>query len=289
MRTKRLPNLEIKNKEVADDKPPMPHNLPQPYYRLNISGSSGSGKTVSWISMFDRQYPYFDKVFCISPTMMNDRKQMATFGCKDKVVIFDEPTPSLLKDIKQEIDRLLECHAEYKRVKAIFKRFCNSNYDPDVLTPRDLMALHACNFDPSTLEMAIDRPKLNLLIYMDDLQGLKILKSPTFEALIIKCRHYQTNLALCTQTFKGVSTVWRRNATAHMIFKSNDINQVKSIWEEVAGMFRGFDHFKEIYDYATAEPYSFMYIDTMDKVNPVRRNFDTVIDLNVAVPPTTSK
>lgn len=289
MKTKTLPGLQIKNKEVRDDKPPMPPNLPQCYYRLNISGASGSGKSVAFISMFERQYPFLDKVFCISPTMINDPKQAATFACRDKIVIFDTPTTSLLKEIKEEIDRLLNCHAEYKRVMSIYKRFCKSNYDPDVLTPKDLMALHACNFDPSTMEMAVDREKLNILIFMDDLQGLKILKSPAFEALIIKCRHYQTNLALCTQTFKGVSNVWRRNATAHMIFKSNDLNQVKDIWTEVAGMFKGWDHFKEVYEYATRDPHCFLYIDTMDKVNPVRKNFDTVIDISMPTPETSSQ
>lgn len=281
MRTKKLNNLENKNILVKkDEKPPMYPNLPQAYYRLNVSGSSGSGKGVAVLNMLSKQYPYFDKIFVVSPTIHNDPKATEFFEDKENVIVFDEPNVQLLKDIKAELERMIEKHKEYKKIRDIFKKFVKAKYDPDKLTPIELMKLHSCAFDPSSMEMAIDRDKLNFLLYMDDCQGMKILKSPTFENFLIKARHHQCNVICTTQTFRGITNAWRRNATCHFIFKTNDLNQVKTIYEEVSGFFNSEEQFMKIYKYCTSEKHTFLYIDTMDKENPVRKNFNEVIILD---------
>mgnify|MGYP003133404322 CR=1 FL=1 len=280
MRTKKLSGLENKNISVKkDEKPPMYPNLPQAYYRLNVSGASGSGKGVAVLNMLHKQYPYFDRIFVISPTIHNDPKATDFFDGKDNVIVFDEPTAELIKDIKDELERMIEKHKEYKKIRDIYHKFVKNKYDPDKLTPIELMKLHSVSFDPSSMEMAVNRDKLNFLLYLDDCQGMKILKSPTFENFLIKARHHQTNMIVTTQTFKGVTNAWRRNSTCHFLFKTNDLNQVKSIYEEVAGYFEGEEQFMKIYKYSTDEKHSFMYIDTQDKENPIRKNFDEVIIL----------
>lgn len=278
MRTRKLPGLENKNILVKkDEKPPMYPKLPQAYYRLNVSGSSGSGKGVAVLNMLQKQYPYLDKIFVISPTIHNDPKATEFFENKQNVLVFDEPNVELVKDIKTELERMIAEHKEYKKIRDIYKKFVKNKYDADKMTPVELMKLHQCGFDPSTMEMAIDRDKLNFLVYFDDCQGMKVLKSPAFENFLIKARHHQCNMIATTQTFKGITNAWRRNSTCHFIFKTNDLNQVKAIYEEVAGLFNSEDQFMKIYDYCTKVKHSFMYIDTQDNENPIRKNFDEVI------------
>ena len=281
MKTRKLPNLENNNIKVkADEKPPMYPHLPKAYYRLNVSGSSGSGKGVAVINMLRKQYPFFDKVYVVSPTIHNDPKATEFFADKQNVMVFDEPNVKLVKDIKDEIARNIEEHEEYKKIRTIYKKFKKNNYNPDALSNLELMKLYSCNFDPRSMKMAVDRDKLNFLVYFDDCQGMKILKSPTFENFLIKARHHQSNMICCSQNWKGITNVWRRNSTCHFIFKSNDLNQVKSIYEEVAGFFDNEEQFMKIYKYCTDEKHSFMYIDTMDSEDPIRKNFDEVIILN---------
>ena len=278
MKIRKLPNLENNNIKVKrDEKPPMYPNLPQAYYRLNVSGSSGSGKGVAVINMLSKQYPYFDKIFVVSPTIHNDTKATDFFGDKENVMVFDEPNIKLVKDIKDEISNMIEQHEEFKKIRDIYRKFVKNKYNPDKLTSLELMKLYSCNFDPRSMKMSVDRDKLNFLVYFDDCQGMKILKSPTFENFLIKARHHQSNMICTTQTFKGITNAWRRNATAHFLFKSNDLNQVKSIYEEVAGFFDSEEQFMKIYKYCTDVKHSFMYIDTMDNENPIRKNFDEVI------------
>ena len=281
MKTKKLSGLENKNIITKkDEKPPMPPNLPQAYYRLNVSGASGSGKGVAVLNMLRKQYPFFDEIYVISPTINNDLKATEFFEDKKNVMIFDEPNIQLIKDIKDQLEVKIKKHKEYKQIREIFKKFVRNKYDPDKMTPLELMKLHMHNFDPNSMEMAIDRDKLNFLLYMDDCQGMKLLKSPAFENFLIKARHHQCNMIVSTQTFKGVSNAWRRNSTCHFIFKTNDLNQVKAIYEEVAGLFNSEDQFMKIYDFATKEKHNFMYIDTADNENPIRKNFDEVIVLD---------
>lgn len=280
MKIKKLPGLENKNIITKmDSKPPMPANLPQPYYRINVSGSSGSGKGVAVLNMLQKQYPYFDKIYLISPTIHNDVKQQNFFLDKENVIIFDEPDVKLINHIKDEINRDIKEHEEYKKILTIYRKFKKHNYNPDALSNLELLKLYSCNFNPNTMKMPIDRDKLNFLVYLDDCQGMKILKSPQFENFTIKCRHSQCNMICSSQSFKGISNVWRRNATCHFIFKTNDLNQVKSIYEEVAGFFENEKQFMEIYKYCTEQRHAFMYIDTADAENPVRKNFDEVIVL----------
>ena len=281
MKIKKLSGLENKNIAVKkDEKPPMPPNLPQAYYRINVSGSSGSGKGVAVLNMLQKQYPFFDKIYVISPTIHNDPKATEFFEDKENVLVFDEPSTGLVKEIKEQLEIMIKKHKEYKKIREIFRKFVKNKYDADKLTTIELMKLHSVSFDPSSMEMAIDRDKLNFLVYFDDCQGMRILKSPSFENFLIKARHHQANLIVTTQTFKGVTNAWRRNATAHFIFKTNDLNQVKSIYEEVAGLFKSEEQFMKIYDFCTKEKHSFMYIDSADTENPVRKNFNEVIILN---------
>lgn len=275
LKLQNLENNEIKSKEY--NIPKFTPDIFQPYFRLNISGSSGTGKTTALINLFNKIYPELDKTYIISATIHNDPKQQEAFLNRENIYVFTEPSIDLLKEIIKQVEELNEEHQEYLRVKKIYKKWQKYEYNESVLTPAELIALYKCDFDPKNMPYNKEiRP--NQLLILDDLQGLDILKSKVFENLTIKCRHKNLNMICTTQTFRGISNVWRRNSTGFMIFKTIDLNQLKTIFEEVQGFFKGgWDQFFKIYEYATENKHEFLYIDMNDKDNPIRKNFNLVI------------
>lgn len=278
MKIKKLPNLENKEVKIKDDikKPTFNSAIFQPYFRLNVSASSGSGKTNAIINLFEKMYPKLDKSFVISASIFNDPKQQNTFMERDNVMVFTEPSVSLLEDIIDEVKRINEEHKKYLKVKKVFDKWRKADFDESKLKGDELIMLYNCDFDPNKMEYNKET-KPNMLLFMDDLQGLDILKHKVFENLTIKSRHHSLNIIITTQTFRGISNVWRRNSSAHMIFKTNDLNQIKTIYDEISGLFKDYDEFLDLYNYATADKFNFLYIDTMDTENGIRKNFDEVI------------
>jgi len=278
MITKKIANLSnglIKTKN--DVLPPSHPDLLQPYFRLNVSSCSGSGKTNAILNMLSKQYPYYDKIFLISPTINNDPKAKDFFSDKPNVYIYDDPKPELINEIRSIIKEDIKKHEEYKDIKKLWAKFKKGGYNPDKIEPYELMKLYSVNFDPSSHEMANDNDKLNNLLFFEDCQDMDILKCKDFSNLTIKARHSQLSLICCTQNWKAVTNTWRRNATAHFIFKTHDKNLIKQIFEEVALFFPNEEVFNKIYEYCTKDPYCFMYIDTKDNLRPIRKNFDEVI------------
>ena len=274
---KRIPNLKNNEIKVKSEKmPPSDPNLFQPYCRVSISGQSGTGKSNAFLNAFERLYPYYDKVYIVSPTVYNDPKQQQAFMNRERIQVFDEPSLRDLIDIRAEIELKNEQWREYQRVKKIYDRFVKSGYEESSLKPSELCDLYKCDFNPYGMDMALDR-KPNFCLFLDDLQGLDILRHKIFESMLIKLRHFCCNLFVCSQTFKGTSPVFRRNCTGFMIFRTVDSNQLKQIFEEVSGLFKNYEHFLELYKCACAEKHDFLYIDTCSKQNPIRKNFDGVL------------
>jgi hypothetical protein len=62
----------------------------------------------------------------------------------------------------------------------------------------------------------------------------------------------------------GISKCIRNNTTSLALFKSKNENELKDIQQEVSGEVDK-DTFYKMYDYATAEPHSFLFIDLHPK------------------------
>ena len=76
-------NKEIKSKDY--DKPTFSANVFQPYFRLGIVGSSGTGKTNAWINLFNVIEKDLDRVFILTTSLHNDPKQEAVFLGKENI------------------------------------------------------------------------------------------------------------------------------------------------------------------------------------------------------------
>lgn len=279
MKIVKLPNLENREIKAKDyDKPTFTAKVFQPYSRVSISGSSGTGKSNAFINYFNRVYPELDKTYIVSATIYNDPKQQQAFLNKDNVVVFTEPSIEVIKSIIKDAEDIGEQHNDYLRMKKIYKKFEDNEFNEACLSPMELLELYKYQFDLTNMPYHKDK-RPNLLLFLDDLQGLDILRHKIFENLIIKARHKNLNVFLTTQTFKGVSPVWRRNCSGFMIFKTIDTNQLRDIFTEIQGLFKSYEEFENIYKYATENKHEFLYIDMNDKENPIRKNFDLSIKI----------
>ena len=280
IKTSHIDGLENREIKVKDDKKvKYPFELFSPYARVAITGASGMGKTNAFINAWEKMYPYIDKTFVVSPTIMNDPKQKKTFlgddgKGRDNVLVFDEPSNQLLLEIYDELKRITKDYQDSIKTRQAYERWKKVGYDVDKLAPKDLILLDRIEYDLNKMSWT-KLTKPNLVLFLDDLMGLDILKGKVFESMIIKLRHYGCNCFVNVQTFKGLGVNSRRNMTGYMVFKTIDRTLLKSIFEETQMLWKSFDEFLELYDYATENNHDFLYIDTLDKKYPVRKNFNT--------------
>lgn len=271
-------NKEIKSKDY--DKPTFSANVFQPYFRLGIVGSSGTGKTNAWINLFNVIEKDIDKVFIITTSLHNDPKQEAVFLGKENIYVYTEPTIEVFESIIEQIDAINEQHQEYLEFMKVYDKWIENEMSEHALRPKELVLLYKYDFNPKNLNWN-KKTRPNVLMYLDDLQSSVLLRHKVFESFVIKARHKNCNISCLTQTFKGITPVWRRNTTGWILFKMYDTSQLRDIYEEIQGLFpKGFDQFLEIYNLATPSKHDFLYIDTQDNEAPLRQNFNKKITLN---------
>lgn len=118
------------------------------------------------------------------------------------------------------------------------------------------------------------------LIYIDDMQSIiSEKKRSRLNNMIIRNRHNMTNFILNFQNMKnGPSRRIRANLNYWLIFKYEDKDIIKEIYDELAGVFKNYEQFLKIYEYCTSEPFNFMLVE-MDNNKQVRHNFDEIIKL----------
>ena len=278
MHTERLSGLENPEIKVKDDaKPTFPHDIFQPYCRVAFAGSSGAGKTNAFVNLFEKMYPHLDKVYVVSPTIHNDPKQKQAFMDRDNIMVFDEPTNQLINDIWADARRIHDQYTASIKIKKAYDKWKRNNWDEMKLTGKEMALLDSISWDKENLQWDKNR-RPNLLLFLDDLQGTPVLRGKALEAFIIKARHFNTNIFMSCQTWKGVSPNIRRNLSGYCIFFTPDHSLLKGIYEEVAGLFKGYDDFLEHYNFATGGGrHEFLYIDQNDKKHPIRKNFNEVI------------
>lgn len=277
----KISQLTIKPIKVKEDDL-MPtfrvNGLPKPYFRSMFCGCSGCGKTSSYLSWFKQMKPDLFKTFVVSPTIYQDPKQKQMFMDED-IEVYEEPNVEALVDIYSQVKKIFKDYKDSKNIVKAFKALKDVDYDVDKLNPTDLVRLYQIDFDPSKIKYQHNH-KPNMLLILDDVIESPLVKSPQFNNLMCRLRHYGVNSIVNLQSFKGVSPVVRRQQTIFCIFKTPDTNMLKQIYEECGIHFDDYDHFLRCYNHCIKDSkHNFMYVDMNDEDRPVRKCFDTPIDV----------
>lgn len=280
MKTLKLQGLDNKEIKVPDEhKPKFKHNIFQPYCRVALVGSSGSGKSNAFINLFEKMYPQIDLCYAVSATLGNDPKQQLAFMNRDKIRVFDEPNEQLIKLIQQDAQRIQQNYNHSIKIREAYEKWKQRDFDETQLSPKDYSLLATINFDLNMLPWKEQR-RPNLILWLDDLQGTPVLRGKALENLVIKARHLNINVFMACQTWVGTSANIRRNLSGYMVFFTPDQKVLKGVFDEIMGLFKSWEQFLAAYEYATSGGrHQFLYIDANDPEFPIRRNFNEPIIL----------
>ena len=95
------------------------------------------------------------------------------------------------------------------------------------------------------------------ILVVDDCCGYK---TPALDALSTRSRHNNISIILSTQQCKSVRKIMRNQATNVILFRTKNYKELLNIYEEWGCMYGSFDTFKRMFNYSTAEKYSFMHL-----------------------------
>ena len=106
----------------------------------------------------------------------------------------------------------------------------------------------------------------SILILIDDFADSPEFtrQSKLLHQLYIRGRHDNISVITATQTFKAVDTVICKNITALYCFRLRNQMELEAVVEEVSALANK-KTLLEMYDLATKEPYSFLFINFMEK------------------------
>ena len=205
--------------------------------RSIVLGPSGSGKTILLQNMILDIYE----------------------GCFDKIYIF---SPSV------NLDHTWQPVKEYIRDKMKLKD--DDKEDPVYFDDYDSEALMKIMETQMKITDYMKKQKktkmFQVLIIIDDFADDPkfVRSSKLLHSLYTRGRHSYISVITATQVFNALHPIIRKNATDLYIYKLRNYRDLESLVEELSALAPK-KTLLEMYNQATAEPYSFWYINLMEK------------------------
>ena len=100
-------------------------------------------------------------------------------------------------------------------------------------------------------------------------------QSKLLHALYIRCRHTFISTITATQVFNALSPIIRKNITELYVYRLRNYRDLESLIEELSALYDK-KTLLQLYNIATAEPHSFLYINLVakNKADMFYMNFD---------------
>jgi len=258
------------------------------YFRLLKEGSPDPYRFIIVSSTFDSNYSLMedleiDRDDILDPEDPNTAIQIRDIVLKEKedLINFHEDMEKYRKFMKMIRKKNIEDHEDFEDLCLMF--YNNENDQFEKPTHR------------------WDGKKVNIVLFLDDCLGSKIMSSKVMLNTIIKNRHmgaFEPEIQkkypafgcamgcfiyVATQIWKstggGIPRPLRCNASQLMLWKTASQVEKDNIYESLAG---DIDQptFEKVFDYATEEPHNFLLVDLAPKPHfpsMFRRNLDTFI------------
>lgn len=263
-------------KTIEKIKIDVPEGCPPLHTTSVFVGSCNSGKT-NWmlnLAKIYADYDSFNRIFVLSPTFENNQAfDILDIKPEDvysgKRVLNDGV--SCVMEVEEKMKKMASDYAEYEEYCEAHKAWLYGIENARQAT----LVSNNCNAAP------IPMPRPSVLLMMDDLSHTTVFsvgRENSFINLLLRHRHvYGIGLSIfmCVQNFNtGIPKILRQNIRQFFLFKTHDQTQKKAMYEQLA---QGFTEevFNFAFDYATAEPHSFLTVDqTSDGPSTLRKNFD---------------
>ena len=206
--------------------------------RSILLAPSNSGKTVVISFMITDIYKScFSRIYIMSPSVHLDQtyeairkyqeNTMGVVETEKEKLYFDEYDPEALSDIIENQKKLIiHMKTELKKTKMF-----------------------------------------SILIVIDDFADNPSFSrnSKLLHSLFTRGRHSFISTIVSTQSYTAIAPILRKNASMLIVFKIKNIRCLETLIEELAGL-TGKKELLEMYNLATEEQYSFLYINLMNKL-----------------------
>lgn len=293
MKSKNL-KIELPSKQKYQyDTPEMMPNL---CTQLLCVGAKGMGKTIAIVNLVKKLN--FDRIFLISPTAKSNHSILSMINIEEDDMYEDTDDLTIIDNIisKVEEEGILydEYHNKMKDYNEFDKKIRNNQFN--LISDEDLETYMNERNEIVKPEHYLNGRRPKIACIFDDILGSYLMSKGIRKVnnLAIKHRHVAPvtsegggsvgiNNFFLTQNFRcqsgGISKPIRSNCNSLIIFKTKNENEFNDLRDEVAGEI-GKELFSKIYDLATNEPHSFLFIDfNPKKEHPsrYRKNLDTFL------------
>ena len=210
--------------------------VPQVPFRSIVLGPSGSGKTILLQNMIlDIYRDCFSRIYIFSPSIEVDstwlpvkqyiEKDMNVQNTKEEPIYFDHYDPQNLNNIIDTQHKVIDYMKKHKH-KTLY----------------------------------------SILVIVDDFADDPSFSrhSKILHALYTRGRHNSISTITATQKFTAISPIIRVNATELFIYRLRNYRDLETFIEEVSAVVDK-KTLLEIYNMATSEPYSFLYVNLRAK------------------------
>lgn len=198
---------EMKNQKQFKD---LHENLLRPPFLLVVNGNVRTGKSNLMMNLIYNQSfykDYFDSIFFVSPTVMNDET---------------------LQHLRED-DDIVKLSENLENIDEIVKTIVESKQEND-------------NDDKDSSE---ETEKKHWLLVLDDCLGF-IKQRSYISFLCTRYRHYKISIIISSQNFRSIPNVIRQNSSGYLIFKTTNNKEYNKIEDEMGGLLPDFEKLYEI-------------------------------------------
>ena len=216
--------------------------IPKHPFRLILSGASGSGKSNLLLHLLTQKQLYK--------------------GYFDIIFIIS-PTAGKLDDSYEALT-----NHKGKTVIRIINELDSDSIEKIMSTNKKLILKHKVHKAPKIL-----------IVYDDVVADKKFMGTKSFLHSFVASRHYNASVIICTQKFNSVPRTCRLQANAIMYFKGTN-SERETLVTEFGPCGYNKKETIAIFDYATKDPYSFIFINLMaPRAERYRKNLKDILRL----------
>ena len=288
MRVKRIRNFGIDPPAKGAFTIDTPHDIPKLHTLMLASAKRGGGKSVAIANYVKRlrDLGLMDRVKLVSPTYYSNKSIWDICGIEEADVM--EPAVDTVKQLISFVDAERAEWDMFQADKALQKKLYRDLQHRSIMQIPEYELLQYAERGllqtrtPLRWKYAKEVPP-RLMVIIDDCMGTDLMKPRAgLTNLCIKHRHVGMGLGISivmlVQSYcavGGVPRPIRENTTHLLLFKCKDKNQIEKIHQEI-GADVDLETFDQMFEYATAEPYGFLFVDFAPKSpeQQFRKRFD---------------
>ena len=238
--------------------------LPKPPFAIGLVAPKGSGKSTIIYNLISRPefyYKKFDQVWMLSPTFYLDDTYAKAKLNEERVITDVNKFSTVMNDIIGRVNNQIDAIKQAVSQRAQSQGWSKERAKEEVEKEK---------------AEKLDR----ILIIIDDAVGVKALeRGSVITNSFSRHRHLYISFLYAVQIYKAMPPVVRVNLSAILIFRIYNRGELKKIVEEQAVLVKD-STWMALYEHATAEAFSFLYINYKHPQYRYFKKFTTPLVVN---------